>query len=425
MVYQILDDLSKTSSRLEKEAILHAHSSNKLLKKVFYLAYDPFVQFYIRKIPSYTPAEGYQADTLDSVIDSLNMLWSRQVTGNAAIEYLRKLLSSLHKYDAKVLELIIGKDLRCGASVSTANKIWPNLISEYPCMLCSPSDEKVLSKMKFPAMAQLKMDGMRFNAIVKNGACELKSRSGKEIDLKSELLEDFIALANGQNLVFDGELIVKENGVILDRQTGNGILNKAVKGTISLDEARNVNATVWDVIPYEDFKAGYSKMGYKFRFALVENITSFDRIKTVEYKIVHTLDEAREIFEHYLVQGQEGIILKNFNSPWENKRVKHQVKFKAELDCDLRVVEIQPGTGKYEGMVGAYVCESEDGVVKVDIGSGLSDEDRTNFDVIGKIVAVTYNSRIKNKEGKESLFLPRLLEIREDKDTADVSSKIK
>ena len=110
---------------------------------------------------------------------------------------------------------------------------------------------------------------------------------------------------------------------------------------------------------------------------------------------------------------------------WEDKRVKTQIKFKAELDCDLRIKAIQPGTGKYEGMVGAYICESEDGVIEVDVGSGLSDEDRKNFDVIGKILAVVYNARIKNKQGKQSLFLPRAVEIREDKTEADRSEKIK
>jgi hypothetical protein len=428
MIFDILKELEAISSRLEKEAILKREQHNELLKKVFFLAYDPFTQFYIRKIPTYQSARSEQADTLDSVLDSLTVLSNREATGNAGIEFLTKLLSSLVEEDSKVLERVIGKDLKCGASASTANKIWPNLIHEYPCMLCTPFDEKVMKKFNFPAYAQLKMDGMRFNAIVKDGKCEFRSRNGKEIILLGNLEEEFIRLANGQSLVFDGELLVSDKGVILDRQTGNGILNKAVKGTISIDEARKVHATIWDVISYDAFKQGKGKHIYQTRFSILEGMSLPRKVRLVESKIVATLEEAEAIFKEYLAQGQEGIILKDMSGVWEDKRVKTQLKFKAELDCDLKVVGIQPGTGKYEGLVGALLCESEDGIIKVDVGSGLSDFDRKDFTInspIGKIAAVVYNARIKNKQGEESLFLPRLVEIREDKNIADSAKKIR
>ena len=428
MIFDILKELESTSSRLEKEAILEREKNNELLKRVFFLAYDPFTQFYQRKIPEYSSARQNQADSLDAVLDSLNVLSNREATGNAGIEFLTKLLSSLVESDSKVLERVIGKDLKCGASASTANKIWPGLIHEYPCMLCTPFDEKIAAKFKFPAYAQLKMDGMRFNAIVKDGKCEFRSRNGKEINLLGNLEQEFIQIANGQNLVFDGELLVNDKGIILDRQTGNGILNKAVKGTIKTDEARKVHATVWDVINYDTFKSGKGKIAYQVRFSQLESLSLPSKIHLVESKVVASLEEAQAIFEEYLAQGQEGIILKDMTGVWEDKRVKTQVKFKAELDCDLKVVAIQPGTGKYEGMVGALLCESEDGIIKVDVGSGLSDFDRKEFTTnspIGKIAAVVYNARIKNKQGEESLFLPRLVEIREDKTVADSSRKIK
>lgn len=427
MIYEILNELSSTSSRLEKEAILKREKDNELLKKVFFLAYDPFTQFYQRKIPAYTSARSEQADTLDSVLDSLKVLSNRESTGNAGIEFLTKLLSSLVEGDSKVLERVIQKDLKCGASESTANKVWPGLVHEYPCMLCTPFDQKLIDKFKWPAMVQLKMDGMRFNAIVKDGACEFRSRNGKEVNLLGHLEQNFISLANGKNVVFDGELIVVDDaGSILDRQTGNGILNKAVKGTISKEEASRVCATVWDIIPYEDFQKGICSFEYQTRFGVLQSLPLDNRmVRLVEHQVVSSFEDARNIFESYLAQGQEGIILKDLTGKWEDKRVKTQIKFKAELDCDLRIVGIQPGTGKYEGMVGALLCESEDGVVKVDVGSGLSDEDRKRDDYIGKIAAVVYNARIKNKQGEESLFLPRLVEIREDKTTADSSEKIK
>ena len=116
------------------------------------------------------------------------------------------------------------------------------------------------------------------------------------------------------------------------------------------------------------------------------------------------------------------------NEDWQDKRVKHQIKFKGELECDLKVVGFEPGTGKYVGKLGALICESDDGIIKVKVGSGFNDEDRESIkeqDVIGKVVAVKYNARIRSKSEDESLFLPIFLEIRQDKTQADSSRSIK
>jgi hypothetical protein len=427
MILSILNELESTSSRLEKEAILKREQYNALLKRVFFLAYDPFTQFYIRKIPAYKQIPNYDI-SLEEALNQLDLLSGRVVTGNAAIEHLRNILCNIPEHSAKVIERVIAKDLKCGASESTANKIWPGLIHEYPCMLASGYDQKLVDKMSWPAMAQLKMDGMRFNAIVKDGKCEFRSRNGKQIQLLGNLEQEFITLSRGNDLVFDGELVVYDNDVILDRQTGNGILNKAVKGTIGDVEADKVHATIWDVIPYQHFIAGKGTTQYGVRFAMLQTCLLPKKIHVVESKFVNNIDEARELFETYLADGQEGIILKDVRAVWEDKRAKHLIKFKGELECDLKVVDIQPGTGKYTGMLGALICESDDGVLKVDVGSGFKDLDRINFtseSIVGKIVSVKYNARIKNKQGEESLFLPVFIEVREDKDIADSSKVIK
>jgi hypothetical protein len=423
---EIFEQLAATSSRLEKESILSQHKDDELLKQVIFLALDPFTQFYIRKIPKY---ESYVIPTsgLHSAVHLLSSLYNRVITGNAAITFLTDILSSLTPSDAKVIERIIAKDLKCGASVSTVNKIWPELIHEYPCMLCSGYDEKLINKIKFPATVQLKMDGMRFNAIVKNNTVEFRSRNGKEIQLLGYLVDDFIRLAAGKDCVYDGELLVVVDGVIMDRQTGNGILNKAVKGTISAIEASKVNATVWDVIPYEDFKNSLCRIPYKDRFESLQNVDNIN-IRLVENTTVASLDEARELFMSYLDKGQEGIILKDSTGIWEDKRVKHQIKFKGELECDLRIVGWEEGTGKYQGRLGSLVGESSEGRVHTNVGTGFSDalRDQIGKEVIGKIMAVKYNARIKDKNSDiDALFLPVFLEIREDKTEADSEYNIK
>jgi len=431
---KMFEDLASNPSRNFKLDYLNQHAQNETLREVVRLALDPFTQFYQRKIPAYAPNTTEHPASLQAVLPALSDLSLRLVTGHAAINYLQMVLESVAPDDAKVIERIIKKDLKCGVQVSTANDVWMGLIKEYPVMLCSPYEQKLVDKITFPAYAQMKMDGMRFNAIVRDGKVEFRSRNGKEILLLGNLEAEFAALAGPVDCVFDGELLVMDNmtGQFIDRQTGNGILNKANKGTISAEDAAKVHASVWDVIPYAYFTDGHCPTPYSTRFAKLESLVSHQnsegkKIWSVASTIVETLDQAQEIFQDYLAKGYEGIILKDGNGEWEDKRSKGQIKFKGELECDLKIVGFEQGTGKYSGQLGAIVCESSDSVVKVNVGSGFNDEQRLSFsqEIIGKIVAVKYNARITNKQGEQSLFLPIFIELREDKDVADSSGDIK
>ena len=439
-VHDILNELRATSSRNAKEALLKQHVGDEQLKETFRLALDPLTQFYQRKIPEYKPKTKSKLN-LDDAFVALGELSSRKVTGNAAIEYLRNLLESVNSSDARVIERIIQKDPDCGVQTSTVNKIWKDLVHDYPCMLASAYDEKLVDKVKFPAIVQLKMDGMRFNAIVNanSKSVEYRSRNGKEVKVDNWLLDEaFLEMAKNigmANVVFDGELLVVDDaGKPLDRKTGNGILNKAVKGTITKAESQQVRATIWDVIPMQYFKIGKCEVDYETRLATV--VTAISNlghnlnylVSVVETHFVQNAYEARRVFEKYYAEGQEGIILKTRDGIWEDKRSKGQIKYKGELECDLLCVGWEVGTGKYKGLLGSLVLQSSDAKVNVSVGTGLTDEMRqtlTEKDVLGKVVTVKYNARINNKQGEDSLFLPVFLEIREDKTAADSSAKIK
>ncbi len=437
-IYTIFEQLASDNSRLAKEAILIKNKNNELLKRVFHLALDPFIQFYIRKIPEYK--KNTNGASLDVALQQLDFLSMRVLTGNAGISHLQTILESVNHEDAKIIERIIAKDMRCGVSEATVNKIWPGAISTYPVMLASGYEQKLVDKISFPAYVQLKLDGMRFNAIVKGGTVEFRSRNGKELNIPNPSFPiPFIKMAEHykQDMVFDGELLIADfAGKPVNRQTGNGILSKSIKGTMSEIEADNVRATLWDAIPYTSFTAGIDDEQYNTRFAKLSNaishvngqFTQFRQyVSLVWHKEVDDIYTAQKIFEKFLAEGQEGTILKTKTGIWQDKRSKEQIKFKGELECELKVVDWEEGTGKNVGRLGALVCESSDSVIRVNVGSGYSDEQRDEYTkkVIGKIVTVKYNARIKDKSGVESLFLPVFIELREDKDKAESSKSIK
>lgn len=449
-ILQILEEIGVDTKRSHKLSLIEKHKTNPTFLRVVKLALDPYTNFYIRKIPSYA-ATG--KETIDWALVELEKLSNRQFTGNAGIEHLRGVLSNLSNDDATVVERIIGKDLRCGMADGIVNAVIKDFIPTYPCLLARPYDEKNIKNITWPAFSQLKADGLRVNMLVEGTKVSICGRSGRAIDLLGEMDEDFVNLGSkfGVPSVFDGELVVvDENGKILSRKVGNGIINKAIKGTITAEEAKFVRAQLWDVIPLSEFHAGISTEEYKSRFtslkAAIESCmpvgedATVSKLKgatfkfwTIPTKVVNNLQEAEVHFNEMLEAKEEGIILKNYCALWEDTRSKHLVKMKSEKTADLEIIGWNPGEGQYLGQVGSLICASSDREVVVSI-SGFSQALRLQITadiekLVGTIVEVLYNERIssksKGRDSVDSLFLPRFNEFRTDKFVADSSNEIK
>ena len=122
-------------------------------------------------------------------------------------------------------------------------------------------------------------------------------------------------------------------------------------------------------------------------------------------------------------------MVKNMKSLWVPKRSKDMGKVKAYEEADLIVVAYEEGTGKNVGKLGALVCETSDGLLNVNVGTGLSDEERDWYyddSIIGQVVTVGYNEIITSKsKEKASLFLPRFIAVRVDKVVANTLKELK
>lgn len=422
MALQILHQLESASGRLEKEAILKAHATDQTFKEVCRLTLDPLTNFYIKKLPAAGPKPTGAPWSLAEALNSIKeWLATRKMRGNAATTHLERLFACVSDDDQEVLRRVLGRNLKCGVSEGTVEKIWPDLKLSYPCMLVSPLDSK--TKLSWPMVAQTKMDGMRFNAIVENGKVTYRSRAGKELDLFGVLDADVMNLTAETEYVLDGELLMAgADGKPMDRKTGNGLLTKFQKGTGTADLAKQIRAVVWDIVPLFAFRKGRCSVGYRDRHIMLHP-KQVGRIQVAPIAIVNSMDEAQTLYQQKLAEGEEGLVLKDPKGPWEDKRVKHQVKMKAELEADLKVTGFLPGAGKYEGKIGSLLVETADGQVKTAVGTGLTDDERsmafTEFE--NKIVAIKYNAVITDKKtGLKSLFLPVFVEVRDDKNVADV-----
>ncbi len=432
-VYECLTKLKETPGKNDKLAFLMSQKENGLLREFFSRALNPYVQYYIKKIPAFEEKTNLcDPVSLQKGFKSLVKFSDRVVTGNAAQAALVQILETMLPEDADVYQRIIKKDPAVGCQQSTINKVWPGLIPTYPVMLCESYNEDNLARIRYPAAIQCKSDGARANLVVENGKVDAFGRSGKEFMIHGALDEEAIAIAQSGNVVLDGEfLVVDKDGKIMSRKAGNGILNKAIKGTISLEEASRIRFTVWDIIPVTDWKAGEYRRGYYERYEYLRARlmqTQPQKINLSETEIVNNYDQAWSFFKKMLARGDEGAILKNTDSIWEDRRSREQVKMKVEDECELIVVGREEGEKKNVGKLGALVCESSDGHIHTKVGSGFSAAQRIEYwsdDVIGSIITVKANDYVSaEKRETKALFLPIFIEVREEKDEADHSDQI-
>lgn len=423
-IFDILNELAADNSRLAKEAILRREIKNDLLRDVMEAAYNPMVNYWQVKLPSYVRNTKITL-SLKEALRQLNTLSSRKLTGNAAIDHLTTVLSYCEDADAIVIGMVIQRDLRCGVSEATINKIWPGLIPTFDVMLA----HKDTSGIKYPAFAQVKFDGGRCHLMFDGSSAIAYSRNGKVIDFCGAL-DASARLLMKEGEVWDGEIVFRdENGKFLDRKASNGLFNKGVKNTIKPEEAKYATFIAWDIVDFSSTKIYEDRYDEYIRRwdHLTDTQKKSSNIWVAEAKVIKSEQEGIDFYDHCIKHGHEGAILKNIKAVWQPKRTKDLGKMKGEEEADLIVVAWELGTGKNKGKLGALVCETQDHKLRVNVGTGFKDDERNdpNF-YLDKIVTVKYNQIIKDKKSDVySLFLPRFIEVRQDKRVANSFGELK
>lgn len=434
-VVDIIKELRSTSSRNEKEAILLENKDNETLKKVFYLAYDPSVNFYIKKIPdSWLHDDETFGENWEPVFDTLEEIYSRRVTGNEALENLLFMLNSIDCNMAHLVCNIVKKDLDCGVQTTTINKIWKNLITEPPYLSYTLFSEKLIKSFKLPFYSQIKLDGLYSDVFVMKDSISYRSRSGipckfKLPDSVEEKLINLSQCSDSEFVLHCEALVRKDNSFteFEERKVGNGYLNS------DESDPDKVVIVIWDVVGIEDYDNRKSTEDYSERFNLVENIVEYvdtPHIQMVESRFCNTTQEVIDHFVEARSKGLEGTVVKSPKLKWKDGKVKDGLKLKNEFECEMKIVGFQEHSKK-SGQIGAIFIESKDAVVKCKVGSGLTDAQRKKFfltqdEMIGRIVTVKGNDLVTNesKQDQYSIFLPRFVEVRDDKTVADTFDKI-
>ncbi len=445
---EIILNLQSTNSRNDKEQILLEawNSGNREFFKALRLCLDSLIRFGVKQIPEKTENSGSEWLTFDNFYNLAIDLKERNFTGHAARDTI---LSNMEACDKDEWNLfyrpILLKDLRSGLNEATFNKVLKKvgpsaqeyLIPEYPYQRCSTSKDVDLNECPWEdgMLSQIKSDGMFANVnLMEDKTIEILSRNGKTLPLEeinyltTDILNTFLSETQTH-----GELLIVRNNTVLPREIGNGILNSLFqKGTI--DREDKVMFVAWDQIPLSSAKPkGTYSVPYSQRFKdLCEQIKSSNAqyIKQADHRVVFSVEEAYKHYIEMLNLGLEGTILKYPCAEWKDGTSKKQIKLKVEVVVELRIKGFNPGKGKNAHLFGSIIAESEDQLLEVSV-SGLKDDFRKMMhenreELVGSIISVKANSIMKPTSSNEkySLFLPRFVEIRYDKSTADDLNKI-
>jgi len=428
-------DLESSDSRIHKEKVIEkALMASKLGSadaQAFlfncYEAYNPFHTFNVKQVPE-TVGLVNKANDWPLFWALLENLRTRGVTGHAARDAI---LDVSDHFDSEewnmVCRRVLIKDLRCGISEKTLNKVlgkteWK--IPVFTCQLATDSTDRP-AKMKGVKRLEVKLDGVRVLAVVTGNACTLFSRNGKEFlnfpHIAEAVLENRKAFQYGRGTggryVLDGE-IVGESFQKLMKQAQR-------KSDV---ETTGMVYHIFDILPLDDFQEGHCNLQQHKRIDWIESARN-QLMDTDCLRVMNGLDvdldtaEGHDIMNRYaedaVAEGFEGIMIKDLGAPYICKRSDSWMKWKPTITVDLTVVGFEEGTGRNEGRLGAIIYEGVDNGrnIRVNVGTGFSDNERDELwairdRLLGFVGEVEADAITQNQDGTYSLRFPRQVRFR-------------
>ena len=159
----------------------------------------------------------------------------------------------------------------------------------------------------------------------------------------------------------------------------------------------------WKSIKHYIFEVPNRKGNLFERLDLVKPYEN-NHLKILKQVIIKHKKYLDEFHDSILKLGGEGVVVREPNSNYINKRTSTALKVKKFKDTECTIVGYTKGKGKYLGKVGAIKCQMNSGI-EFKIGRGLSDDFRSNPPKIGAIVTFKYQNLTKYKKPRFPVFM--------------------
>jgi len=423
----VIQRLESDNSRLAKEAVL-SEAMSEGLDEFFEgvrMCLDNLYTFGVKQVPvSDKDGQGLSWENFKQLAESL---YKRELTGHAARDAIQLAMDVATKEQWNdFYRRILIKDLRCGVSEKTVNTVAKKAkktqyaVPVFECQLSHDSANHE-SKLSGKKIVEHKLDGVRCLTVIDHEQRTVTqyTRNGKVLENfkhVTEYLEKFID-EFGRSYVLDGEIMSSSFQDLMKQ----------------VHRKDNVNASdavlnLFDIIPLVEFKQGKSVMGQRRRSQFLknfENIFKDSGFITIVPQREFDLDvftdeiEFRDYMKQIVEAGYEGVMIKDPDAKYECKRTTNWLKMKPFIEVSLTITEVEEGTGRNHGRLGAVVCRGvdDDREIVVNVGSGFTDSDRDDYwlarDTLpGQIVEVRADAVTQNQDGTYSLRFPRFLRFR-------------
>lgn len=438
---RFVTELRNTNSRILKEEILAKwwkeyldtyakNNDNEPLASLidlFRYVYNYDTQFYITSAnilkKDLTEKGLFSGKSYPLLWDLLEDLSNRVITGHQAIMAVQQFLKKHTESEQKLILDIIDKDLKCGLSEVTINKVCGNIIKTYDVALAAKYDPKK-HILDSNWVIERKLDGVRCNVINRNGIIKCYSRQGKEITTLGKLVDELQGhLPN--NTVLDGEVcLVDENGL----ESFQGIMKEIKRKNHTIE---NPLLLAFDMLTLQEFEAKEGSTKYTDRMKRLKEwyelqnwgigpnkVAKHLSIVNYEFYSPEVLKQWEQRVKDY---NWEGLMFRK-DVGYEGKRTQNLLKYKMFMDEEFKVLGVEEGDAQelVNGVmqkikcVGALVIEYKGN--KVGVGTGLSLEQRKRWyehpeEIVGKTITVKYFEPTQNQDGSWSLRFPVLKAI--------------
>jgi len=424
--HQIIHRLEADNSRLAKESIIK-DAMTEGLDEFFegvQMALDPLVTYGVKQVPEAT-VNG-QGLAWPVFLELANKLIARELTGHAARDAIELTMNiaTTEQWNMFYRRILI-KDLRCGTSEKTVNKVakqFPQYtIPTFTCSLAHDS-AKHEKKMSGKKQIEIKLDGVRVITIVRGNKVEMFSRNGKQFHNFGHIITEIEAVLAVNPAPYD---------LVLDGEVMSADFQDLMKQLHRKDGKQSTDAVLhlFDMLPLDKFKEGTWDKPQSTRSLYTshwvrDNAEQLAHVQALDWEDVD-LDtpEGQERFVQLnkaaVDGGYEGVMIKDIDAPYECKRTHSWLKAKPFIEVTLEVIEVEEGTGRNKGKLGAVVCSgTDDGKdIRVNVGSGFTDDNRSSFwarrdDLIGQLVEVRADAITQNQDKTYSLRFPRFKTFR-------------
>ena len=424
--YSVISSLEDHPSRLNKEAIIlvQAEAGNKEFFEGARLALDPMITFGLKQIPEKQDEDGAGLPW-DSFTLALTGFVTRNVTGNTARDVIQAMMKSSTKREWNGwYRRILIKDLRCGVSEKTINKVVEKKYADYaiPVFSCQLAHDRANHETKVSGkkLIEVKLDGVRVITIVRSdGRVDMFSRNGKELVNFPHIAQQISNVVQLKGSSKDMDLVL--DGEIMSSSFQDLMTQVHRKSDVKANDAI---LNLFDVLPLADFEKGIYNKTQRVRSTMVsfwvnqnkEMLPNVTALTNEEVDLDTEEGQARfkEINAKAVTGGYEGIMIKDPEAGYECKRSVAWLKLKPFIEVSLEVTGVEEGTGKNVGKLGALICEGvDDGkAIRVNVGSGFTDINRDEYWIdrtrlLGNIVEVRADAITQNQDGTYSLRFPR------------------